>query len=71
MRRSASELSIEWPPSMPINEAILPLVWIRSMSAAVSASSNVWGYRRSIRWTMSIWPSVAETAACPWSSTGT
>ena len=24
MRRSASELSIEWPPSMPISDAILP-----------------------------------------------
>jgi hypothetical protein len=24
MRKSASELSIEWPPSMPMSDAILP-----------------------------------------------
>ena len=71
MRRSASELSIEWPPSMPMSDAILPCPWIRSMSSAVSASSKVSGYFRTIRWTMSICSSVAVTAACPWSSTGT
>ena len=56
---------------MPTREAILPRLWIRSMSSAVSASSNVSGYFRIIRWTMSICSSVAVTAAWPWSSTGT
>ncbi len=38
MRSVASELSIEWPPSMPIIEAIRPLLNTRSTSAAVRAS---------------------------------
>ncbi len=65
MRSAASELSIEWPPSIPISEAILPLLKIRSTSAAVSASSKVSGYFRSIWWTMSICSSVAVTAVWP------
>ena len=39
---------------MPMSEAILPALKIRSTSSAVSASSNVSGYFRTIRWTMSI-----------------
>ena len=38
MRSVASELSIEWPPSMPIIDAIRPLLKARSTSAAVRAS---------------------------------
>ncbi len=71
MRSAPSELSIEWPPSMPMSDAIFPFLKIRSTSSAVSASSNVSGYLRSIRWTMSICSSVAVTAVCPWSSPGT
>ena len=41
MRSAPSELSIEWPPSMPMSDAILPFLKIRSTSSAVSASSNV------------------------------
>ena len=43
MRSVASELSIEWPPSMPISDAMRPLLKTRSTSAAVRASSNVSG----------------------------
>ena len=35
MRSVASELSIEWPPSMPIIEAMCPALNARSTSAAV------------------------------------
>ena len=35
MRSVASELSIEWPPSMPISEPICLALNARSMSAAV------------------------------------
>jgi hypothetical protein len=42
-RSTASEPSIECPPSAPIKHAILPEPWIRSTSAAVSASSSVSG----------------------------
>ena len=44
-RSAPSEFSIAWPPSMPMSAAILPFVAMRSMSAAVVASSNVSGYR--------------------------
>ena len=37
MRSVASELSIEWPPSMPIIDAMRPLLKARSTSAAVRA----------------------------------
>ena len=35
MRSVASELSIEWPPSMPISEPIFPALNDLSISAAV------------------------------------
>ena len=71
MRSVASELSIACPPSMPMSDAIFPLRKIRSRSPAVSASSNVSGYFRSMRCTMSICSSVAVTAVCPSISPGT
>ena len=43
MRSAPSELSIECPPSMPMSDAILPCLKMRSMSSAVSASSNAAG----------------------------
>ncbi len=63
MRSAPSELSIECPPSMPMSDAILPFLKIRSTSSAVSASSNVSGYLRIMRCTMSICSSVAVTGA--------
>lgn len=40
MRRAASELSIEWPPSMPIKDATRPLATAWRTSAAVVANWN-------------------------------
>ena len=40
VRSTASEESIEWPPSAPISEAIRPWDSARSTSPAVSASDN-------------------------------
>ena len=54
-----------------MSDAIFPFLKIRSTSSAVSASSNVCGYLRTIWCTMSICSSVAVTALCPASSTGT
>ena len=48
MRSAWSELSIEWPPSIPIIEAIFPFLKMRSTSSAVRACSNTSGYFRSI-----------------------
>ena len=62
MRRVASELSIEWPPSMPIIEAMRPRRKLRSTSSAVNASSKTSGQRFVIRCTTSICSSVAVTA---------
>ncbi len=63
MRSAPSELSIECPPSMPMSDAILPCLKMRSMSSAVSASSNAPGYLRIMRCTMSICSSVEVTGA--------
>ncbi len=63
MRNVASELSIEWPPSMPIIEAMWPFLKARSTSSAVSASSKVSGHFFSMRCTMSICSIVATTAS--------
>ena len=35
MRSAPSELSIEWPPSIPMSDAIFPFLKIRSTSSAV------------------------------------
>ena len=43
MRSTPSELSMQCPPSTPISEAILPALWMRTMSSAVRASSKVVG----------------------------
>ena len=40
VRNAAGELSIMWPPSTPIREAIRPDLWIRSMSSAVRACAS-------------------------------
>ena len=34
---------MEWPPSTPISEAILPALWMRTTSSAVRAISKVSG----------------------------
>ena len=43
MRSVAIDESIEWPPSIPISDAMRPLLKARSTSAAVSASAKVSG----------------------------
>ena len=62
MRSTPSELSIEWPPSTPINEATLPALWMRTTSSTVRAISNVSGYALTIRLMTSICSSVSRTA---------
>ena len=43
IRSVPSDDAIEWPPSMPISDAIRPAPIARSTSSAVRASSNVSG----------------------------
>ncbi len=71
MRNAASDESIEWPPSMPIIDAILPALKARSTSSAVCASTSVSGYFATMRWTMSICSRVARTASLPCIVAGT
>ena len=62
---------MEWPPSMPIMDAILPAAKAASTSSAVVASWNVSGYRSIIWYTMSISSMVARVASLPCMDTGT
>ena len=43
LRSAASEPPIWRPPSIPISEATRPLLWMRTMSSAVNASSRSFG----------------------------
>ena len=61
-RRFSIESSMQCPPSTPINDAILPLFWIRSMSDTVRAISKVSGYRFTIARTSSICSTVFRKA---------
>ncbi len=66
MRSVASELSIEWPPSMPISEPILPaLNDALDVVGGVGDLETSRGHRIVMRWTMSICSSVARTASLP------
>ena len=53
MRSAPSEFSMACPPSMPSRHAIFPALFAASMSAAVSASTNLSGYLAIIRRAMS------------------
>jgi hypothetical protein len=70
-RSTPSEPPIEWPPSAPSSEAILPAAKAFSTSSAVSASWNRDGYCLTMRCTMSICSRTAVTAASPASLEGT
>ena len=65
MRSVASELSIEWPPSMPISEPMRPALNDALDVGGRQASSKVSGQRCVMRCTMSICSSVARTASLP------
>ncbi len=71
MRKVPSEELIEWPPSMPIRDAIRPDAQAASTSATDVARASSAAYRSVIRRTKSTCSKVAVTAASPASWAGT